>query len=198
MTRRTISTLCAVVCCLGAAADSWAVIVGFDNLPTSDPILGTPLPANYANIAWDSNVRYFTESAYPEYSQPASPPNYIFNYGTAPLATIGFSLLDPGAYLIGAYFTKASIAQDLPVRMLGLDAQNQQVYASSWLTLHSLTTPQWLPCNFGPVARLVVEHYGSGDKFSMDSIHYDVPEPASLTLAGLALLALTRRARSRS
>lgn len=188
-----------IVLVLALAAAAPAAVITFDDLPATSNIgRAISVYGDYANIAWDANVRYMTESANPAYSEPHSLQNYLFNYGQEDDATIGFSFLDPDAYVTSAWFAQASTEPEQAVRLLGLDASDATLYTSDWLTL-SATPQQLLATGFGPCARIVVEReLTSWAKFSMDDIAYQIiPEPLTLAVLGCGALIFLRRRRQR-
>ena len=167
-----------------------AVTVNFDDLGKSSGTIGRSFDQIYAGVDWgdDDNERFISESVYSAYSEPASGDNYIYNNG-GDNAMIDFSFIDSSAYLIGAYFAKASQNNSSysadKVRFVGLDADDNPVEMSDWLNLTD--TAQFLSADFDPVFRILVERdTGDTGKYSMDDLKYAIiPEPASLGLVVL-------------
>ena len=160
---------------LSSSLTTGPVVLDFEDLPAVD--VGR-LPADYAGLKWDSfdagDPKWWdwtSESVDPPYSEPHSGDIYLFNaFGRN---NVGFSLPNSTDQLLGAWFAKTSGRGGTPnqVRFNGYNSAHGLIEQSGWLTLAS--TPRHLEVSFGPVARIEVEHSGSGDAtFSMDDLAY--------------------------
>ena len=162
------------------------VVLDFEDLPLA--IMGR-IPSGYAGLEWDCYDEgdpiwwdWKSEPTDPDYSEPHSGINYVFNaFG---VSNLGFSLPGPADCLSGAWFANTTaVATPERVRFNGYNASSVLVEQSAWLTISS--TPQYLAANFGPVARIEVEHSTSGEAwYTMDDLTYEtgpvyppVPEP---------------------
>jgi hypothetical protein len=198
--RKTV-ILAATMCFLAfnsVTADE--VVITFEDLPIQFPGY---LLDGYAGLRWDNFAAqpggfgpcwiWGSEPSRSDYSEPHSGNNYLIDgFG---FKNVGFALPNPQTdTLSGAWFT-ASIHAAPQVRFNGYDSSGNLIEQSDWV--QTTNTPTYLMANFGPAARITVEHnsYPTGVYYTMDDLTYStpVPEPATLLLLAAGSLILRRK-----
>lgn len=178
----------AMLACAGASAG----VLGFDDLAGDE----SAIPAGYGGFQW-INVGAVTGSRYAGSGYDAgvvSPANVAYNlYGATA------SISRAGAFdFTGAWFTSAFVDQELAFEGW---RDGQLLYATNVATTIDTTTPQWIELDWAGIDTLAI-YDSSGTQWAMDDFTTAdaaaVPEPASLSLCGIALgglLAVRRRSR---
>lgn len=161
----------------GSEARAAIVDVNFDNLGSSQVVAD-----GYGGINWHGEWSTLVQSGYP----PQSPPNAIYNL--AHNLRTDFSFVTPEVF-IGAYFSGFSESNV----SFQLYLNNALVATSA--SLSPTQTPTFLNSGYsGLVDQVVVVDSGDGAHYVVDDVTYQttatsVPEPSSLMMSGLAVVA---------
>lgn len=185
-------------CCFYAPA--YPVVLNFDDLAG----LVNVTNSSYAQLTWEQgnlglsnlNGAWFSSDGSGIFNYPHSGIRNLINAQAATLMGIGFPSL---VEVHGAYFSgQGNFAATTSIRAHGF-LSGLEVGATAWLTPIT-TTPQWLDMTgLSNVDRIVIESapvFENVGAYGMDDLTFTyVPEPASLTMLGLAGAGLLSRRR---